>query len=207
MLEKNDGIKHETYSNPHTHFRLQLNDILILNLLDRLDGVYILAESLCQEHSTGKYHEFVRLFELAFKKTFTNLTDELFEFLQGSNKGYTKNEISDWINLRHPSTHADFKITQNIIFESDIARFIPRMEQAAYDVLLNKECWLNPKHDRREFWNPSNSITSDCRIKITGSDGGGASFTIYDKYYVFPEDLNSVNFVLPSILWSKWDFK
>jgi hypothetical protein len=58
--------------------------------------------------------------------------------------GYTRDEIKQWVQFRHPATHADLRTTHELVFEADIVRYIPRMEQAAYDLPL----------DRRNIWSP-----------------------------------------------------
>ena len=126
---------------------------------DRLDGAALLAEALSHTHPTGKFHELVRLFERAFRLGPHSLVQPLREFLAGADMGYTLEEIKHWLEvLRHPATHADRRL--EFVLESDVRPVIPRMTQAAYDVLFNKEDWRNPSPKRREVWRPTSGTRS-----------------------------------------------
>lgn len=50
---------------------------------------------------------------------------------------YTKRETDRWIALRGSVMHADKRIANS----ADVAPVLPRLEWAAYDILLHKENW------------------------------------------------------------------
>lgn len=174
-------------------FQLNLGDELLISLSDRLDGVALLAEALAHTHATGKYHEFVRLFERAFLLPIARLEKKLSSFLIGANLGYTRDEIRQWIQIRDPSIHADLKISQNLVFEVDVTRYIPRMEQAAYDLLLNKGKWREKGIDRRNIWKPEIATTSSRGdLQLTQGKGAKFQFHTFDEFKAYPLDLNGI---------------
>ena len=50
------------------------------------------------------------------------------------------------------ATHAD--VRRRFVLESDVRPVTSRMEQAAFDVLLNKRAWREPSLERRGAWVP-----------------------------------------------------
>lgn len=173
-------------------------------LVDRLDGVALLAESLTHTHPTGKFHEFIRLFERAFRLSGKQLTEPLSRFLVTSkNFGYTSDEVSRWIELRDPATHAD---QRNVfILESDVSPVVWRMEQAAYDILFNKAEWRSPTTERRELFEPlagTNSATGGF-FGTQGMAGVAIESRLYDEFRAYPLDLTAGLNRLPDGWWSK----
>jgi hypothetical protein len=205
-LESSSGILVERDAMPDARFRLKLDDELVKSLSDRLDGVALLAEALAHKHATGKYHEFVRLYERAFLLPVAQLEKKLSQFLTGANLGYTRDEIKRWIQFRHPSIHADMKISQNLTLETDVTRYIPRMEQSAYDLLLNKNIWRDRGTERRNIWKPDIATTSSkYDLQLTQGKGAEFQFHVFDEFKAYPLDLNGILSPLPRGFWSKWN--
>ena len=155
-------------------------ELVVTRLSDRPDGVSLLSEVITHEHSVGKFHDIYRLFERGFSKTSKNLVTPLFDFLH-EDYGYTKSEVGQWIQMRDPMTHADKR--NDFLVEADVAACIPRMEQAAYDVLMNKMHWRSHDVVRRDLWKPP--------YGTTGTKGGffaadrqdlKMNFTVMDPY-------------------------
>jgi hypothetical protein len=173
-------------------------------LKDRYDGVALLSEGLSHQHGSGQFHEFLRVFERAFRLGPTRLIDPLTEFLVGSGQGYSKDEVMNWlVNLRGPSTHADTR--DEFFLESDIRPVVWRMQQAAYDVLMNKAAWRDPSSDRRDAWRPSawtNDALSSSLESFEGADGFRAQIYWLDIFGVFPQDHQTeIRKILPESWW------
>ena len=156
--------------------------------MDRSDGAALLAEALAHDHPTGKFHELIRLFERAFARPAKLLVEPLQTFLNPS-YGYTEEELARWFEqLRDPATHADARA--DVVFEKDVRPVIARMEQAAFDVLLNKAQWRDPASDRKDIWNPATG-TNDAANSIFLTKGKDAqlSFQLTDQFGAYPLDL------------------
>lgn len=179
------GIKHETTNYPlrmYPHFDA---DKHLTVLKDRLDGVSLLAEALCHNHSTGRLHDLMRVFERAFRTGPTRVCKQLLPaFLAPSGYGFTTSEVEGWLHLRDTSVHADQRL--EFATQADTTRIINRVEQAAYDVLFNKLDWRSPSLTRREAFQPAfasadkqgiNSILvkgRDLVMEFSPHDGFGA---------------------------------
>jgi hypothetical protein len=126
-------------------------------LHDRPDGVVLLGAAVAAGHGVGKLHELFRLFENAFSTAGVALVEPLAAFLQSYPSWrleYNGDEIGMWVrDLRHPATHADLQKTTKLAMDSDIDPYMPRIEQAAYDVLFNKESWNSCSPGRLQRWN------------------------------------------------------
>ena len=150
---------------------IELTDEVQRGLRDRLDGVALLAEALAHAHATGQFHEFGRLFERAFAVPMSKVAGPLTAFLRPK-FGYTDDEVKHWTEtLRDLATHAD--VRPSFVLESDIRPVIARIQQAAYDVLLDKQSWRSSDPARRELWSPPAGTTSasgDMFI-VQGSEG------------------------------------
>jgi hypothetical protein len=138
--------------------QLTLDEATLGALADRTDGVALLAEALSHAHATGRFHELIRVFERAFALGPYDLIEPLTVFLQGGRFGFTGDEVRSWIERRQPATHADRR--QEFVLEAGIRPVVARMEQAAYDVLLNKASWRNRSPERREAWHPKVGTTT-----------------------------------------------
>ncbi|MBA7470758.1 hypothetical protein ES707_06045 [subsurface metagenome] len=202
-LDRTKGILSSRQLLSGAKFRVKLDETIQKSLQGRLDGVQLLAEALSHTHATGKFHEFLRLFERAFRCSKDKLAMKLAEFLEPTGQGYTKAEIKKYVvHLRDPATHADKK--PEFVLESDIRPVIRRMEQAAYDVLFNKAEWRSSSTGRRKIWSPPAGTASNSHhlFVVQGSEVA-LEFQLLDDFDSYPVDLSvSIN-VLPEGWWSK----
>jgi hypothetical protein len=173
-------------------------------LSDREDGVALLVEALSHDHAMGRFHEFIRLFERAFTRPAKTLTSPLNEFLS-PRFGYTAAELSRWFEeLRDPATHADART--EFLLEADVRPVIDRMEQAAFDVLLNKALWRDPSTDRRDVWAPTAGSTNPRGGAFIVQGTTPVTYgTILDEYGAFPMDLSGVITQRPGSWWPQTD--
>lgn len=169
---------------------LALEDNLLADLTDRFDGVALLAEARSVEHSTGRFHELVRLFERAFARPAPLLPPLLDEFLNPT-FGYTVGELTRWLEtLRHPATHAD--VRSDFVLEGDVRPVIARMEQAAHDVLLNKAEWRSPSTDRRSVWEPTGGTrNANGDVYMIQHSKGTLVGELSDQWGDYPLDLET----------------
>jgi hypothetical protein len=159
-------------------------------LTDRLDGASLLAEALCQDHPTGKLHEFMRLFERAFARSARVVCRDLLAgFLSPLGWGYDSTEINHWLDLRDLATHADRR--SDYAVETHTRPVVNRMEQAAFDVLFNKEKWRDPSSVRRKVFKPIyGSLASHAWHMFKTPDGTvEAAFSFFDGFSAYPLDL------------------
>lgn len=163
-------------------------------LTDRLNGVKLLSEAITATTPTGKYKNYVRLFELGFGAPFTVLVKKLTKFIDPSFK-ISRADIQSWIDIRHPITHADKKKTDFIAFDSDVDPFITEMESAAYDVLFNKKNWQNKSTERREILNTINKPRDGEEASLT------LTLTLKDHFNSFPLNMSQIRFLHPG--WPK----
>lgn len=204
FLEKADGFLAEPCD--RTYFgasgKIEILDKLDL-LSDRPDGVALLAESLSHEHATGKFHEYIRIFERAFRLPAGRLSKPLSEFLNASKFGYTEAEVNRWLDeLRDAATHADEK--RNFVIEADVRPVIRRMEQAAYDVVFNKTEWRAPTTTRRDVLVMTTGTTSNSSsIFAKQGSEGTLEIQLLDEFCSFPLDLSAGLEKLPEGWWSK----
>lgn len=113
-------------------------EFCIKNLGDRPDGVLIFSEANSCTHLSGKFHEYIRLFERAFNRSNRGIIDPLSNFLkQNEILGYSKSEIEKWVDIRHKSIHANSP--EGFLVEGDLRPYISRVEQACYDVLFKED--------------------------------------------------------------------
>jgi hypothetical protein len=175
---------------------------------DRPDGVALLAEALAHDHPTGMFHELLRVFERAFRLSSSELVPPLAEFLNGANLGYSKAEVKRWLTqLRHPATHADKKA--KFVLESDIRPVIPRMMQAAYDVLFNKDTWRTPSTGRRDLWRPPAGIFGEpMNLYKTPESSVQIALQWFDEVGSYPMNRKvDIGKVMPTEMWAKWPAK
>ena len=125
-------------------------------LADRPHGVSLMGAALGAGHGVGKLHELVRVLESGFAVSGNRLVDPLTEFLSsypGSNASYGRGEVRRWLkDLRDPATHADLRFSKHVVLDPDVEADLPRIEQAAYDVLLNKKGWNHSDSAREQRW-------------------------------------------------------
>jgi len=193
-LHRTKGIIYNMQSIPFIQSRIKPDEKVLAILKDRMDGVALLSEALSHTHATGRFHEFLRLFERAFKLGPYKLIIPLARFLLGArNQGFTKTEIEAWLcKLRHPATHADRRL--DFVLESDIRPVIHRMEQAAYDVLINKLNWRNPDTERMNLWEPQGGTSSATspNLFVVQNSTPQISFQCLDEFMSYPMDLEAV---------------
>lgn len=188
---------------PGVRLRIEVDEAILDSLKDRLDGVALLAEALSHGHAMGKFHEFLRLFERAFKLSSSKLVEPLAQFLTGASQGYTLKEVTRWVvELRHPATHADWRL--NFFTESDVRPVIRRMEQAAYDVLFNKAKWRSLSVKRRNIWSPpAGTVADSADLFVVQGSEPSLEFQLLDDFGSYPLDLSAGIDVLPEGWWSK----
>lgn len=161
------------------------------HLTDRLDGVALVAESLGHAHPTGQLHELIRFFERAFALAAGRVCrNELPTFLAANDKGYTKSEIGHWLHLRDTTSHADRR--PSFALQADTRPVVNRVEQAAYDVLFNKQTWRDPSVDRRNVLAPfCGSSDKDGGMFLTQGRPAKLNMQIVDGYHAYPCNLNA----------------
>ncbi|MGH8546939.1 MAG: hypothetical protein ACREX3_25665, partial [Gammaproteobacteria bacterium] len=120
---------------------------------DRIQGVTLLAEALSSSHPSGRFHELWRFFELAFGFGGQRLRDTLADFLECTpDQGFERSEEREWYDdIRNPLTHATISGPE-LVVERVTRSVVGRLEQAAYDVLLNKRDWGSESIERRVGW-------------------------------------------------------
>ena len=139
------------------------------SLTDRFDGAALLAEALAHHHPTGQMHELFRFFECAFRRPPDQAFGPLGKFLAKAGVGFTRAEVKGWfVQVRGRATHADLTRSPDFLLEAGVRGVIPRMMQAAYDVLFNKAKWACPDTTRRSIWRPYSPLMNA---------GGEPSFT------------------------------
>lgn len=157
-------------------------------LTDRLDGVSLLTEALCQDYPTGKLHEYMRVFERAFARGAGDVCrDLLVDFLAPQGYyGYDTAEINRWLHLRHIATHADHR--PEFAVEADIRPVVNRMEQAAFDVLFNKEKWHDPSISRRNVFNPiyGSRSSQGMQMFLRNDASALATYSFFDGFSAYP---------------------
>ena len=160
---------------------------LVQSLGNRLDGVTLLADAFAGDEM-GRYREFVRFFELAFNNAFVDLRKKLTKFLQSTPFEYSRSEIDEWADLRHPSMHADMKQTRHVATATDVQRLLGRMEQAALDVLFNKAEWHGKSTRRRFAWVPDAFSRGGGKQPVVRQNSTNVSMMIrkFDAFDVYP---------------------
>ena len=171
---------------------------LQLALIDRYDGLALLAEAHAQRHALGRYRDIVRFLERAFALPPPRLALPVSEFLD-VRFGYTRSEIEQWLAVRDPASHADVRRT--FALEPEARPFLGRMEQAARDVLFNKKSWRDSSIERRLAWTPTAWTSSEHGDgKVLVGTAGKIQATILDEFGVYPTDLRNVS-SLPADFW------
>lgn len=171
--------------------RMELGKLILgdignaLNILsDRTNGVAALAAALNCTAKLSQYRELVRFFEIAFRMPFVQVDKKLSQYLAPTKLEYSRSEIKKWSSFRHPSIHGDGAISQEVVFELDVAPYLERMKIAALDVLLNKEIWSNKGTGRRsEYELPG--FSKDGEKLIAGSNYIQARFVMMDQFKVW----------------------
>ncbi len=121
-----------------------------VTVVDRLDGLALLADALSEDGPVGQVHDLFRVLERAFATGPVSCIDPLLALLQAGpvDLGWSRDEIADWfLRLRPEVTHADRRPVY--ARAADVAPHLGRIEYAAYDVLFNKETWRTTDGARR----------------------------------------------------------
>jgi len=202
LLRRARGIGVSATSIKKVEIQVGLEDSVSL-ISDRPDGLALLSEAISQRYSTGRYHDFLRLFERAFSASSSKLSKLLYSFLKGSPFKCTRGEVKNWISTyRHPSVHAEKH--EHLVLEADVSRFIFRVEQAAYDVLFNKSEWNSESIERRELWRPDTGVLRhDEGFFITAGSGTYCTIQMLDEFGSYPINLECVLRHLPDDWWTK----
>jgi len=181
----------EGVSNQSIQHRLDLeSEEQLSSLRDRWDGVALLAEAITATRATGRFIDFMRLFERAFRTPAPRLTEPLVAFLDPRFR-YSTDEVRHWTTtMRGSAAHADQR--KEFLIEPDVRPYLARVEQAAWDVLLNKLNWRDPSTNRRLVWSPlggSVSPAGDLTIAVRSTPTLVAQLT--DRWEEFPLDLET----------------
>lgn len=166
-------------------------DFCLNNFNDRLDGVKIYSEANSTKTSSGKFREYIRLFEKGFKSSNSGLIKPLSDFLLSYTKlNYDKSEIENWINMRNKSIHANCK--DGFLIEREIISLIPRLEQAAIDILFNKSNWGNRSINRRNLFEFKRGIKdSNNNIFLPPLSNENLHLMFFDESKTFPINLKA----------------
>lgn len=179
-------------------------------LPDRPDGLMLLGAATRAGGGIAKLHELFRLFESGFGRGGLSLLDPLTLFLRSYPEwelGYSREEVRFWIeHLRHPATHADLRRSKKLVFDADVDRHVPRIEQAAYDVFFNKEKWHSGDHRRQMRWalqggrvmDGPTLTTPKARLPMAGPLDHFGTFPLNERY-----ELNA-DFGETTHLWARW---
>lgn len=174
--------------------KLVLGDIgsLLDVLNDRTNGVAAMSAALNCTTKLSQYRELVRFFEIAFRIPFVQIDKKLSQFLSQAKYEIERSEIKIWGKFRHPSIHGDGAISQEIVFELDVAPCVERMKMAALDVLFNKLKWGSKDTSRRmKFELPGFSKDGD--KLIAGNNYIQARAVMMDQFNVWSVKSPSVD--------------
>lgn len=168
-------------------------------LVDRFDGIALLAEVASQTHALGKFRDLIRLLERAFRLPSSRLSEPLSDFLD-PRFGTTREETAEWFAVRDPAMHAD--MVNHFAMESDARPHLERMLQAATDVVFNKQVWRDPSVARSDRWRlEAWTASREGDGKTVIGTRGTTSATILDPFGVFLCDFKTLS-ALPSEIWS-----
>jgi hypothetical protein len=164
----------------------------------------MMAEAYSHTTMSGRYRDLVRLFELAFGKSFMEMREKLNQTLLPA-MGYTTGEIKQWQALRHPFSHADGKKANTFAVESDARSVVQRMEQAALDILTNKAEWGTWSSSRRAVWTPSAiTINEDGKGAVRERSKLSLEFLLLDEFRAFRRVLELQHTGLPADWWHRF---
>lgn len=171
-------------------------------LMDRLAGMSYLAEALNATSPIGQYSQLVRLFESGFATAIRDVQGLLTTFLADTSYRFTAEEVAAWLSARGRSLHAD-NPTRQYLLSGDVARYVGRMLEAGYDLLLNKETWGTPDAGRRDQWRPPyGSANANGGSFVTRGHDWKHGLQLLDMFGAFPMIMNSGwPLVLPRGAW------
>jgi len=164
---------------------VSLAELPVTALADRRDGVSLLAEALSSDHETGQFRELCRLLERAFACGPADLVDPVTSFIQYFTElDYEREEVEHWRQLRHLATHADRR--EDFATAADVIPVLGRLQQAVYDVLLNKKNWRSRDTDRRTVWAPVNGVLRYNGAVQLETHTGYVGSEVLDAFGVYP---------------------
>lgn len=182
---------------------IDLSDVNLLNSMhDRHVGVKMLAQAVSASTPAGKYLELIRFIEHAFAMSKWQLRGKLTQFLSSGQMGYSRDEVEGWLVLRDGYFHADEDSVPRVA-TSDIQRVIPRMEQAAYDILFNKTAWHDKSKERRTVYTPPVGTVDAEAVTafLTRGQAMDATMQLLDPCGAFPMDLGARLTTVPEGWW------
>ena len=119
--------------------------------------------------------------------------------------GYSVREIAKWQSLRHPLFHADLQQATEIAIEADARTVVLRMEQAAWDILLNKAEWHSWSSARRALWDPPAITTNEAgHGDLRQGSKPTLEFLLLDEFGVFPRVFQIQHTNLPADWWHRF---
>lgn len=158
---------------------------------DRMDGVALLADALSEDGPIGQVHDMFRLFERAFATGPYGCIEMMLDFLCSGpiDLGWGREEMEDWFGrLRSEVTHADRR--EKYARATDVQPYLPRIEVAAYDVLLNKASWRTTESRRRPAVRLAAGVDVDGQTLRLQRPDVTAIAPWVDPFGVFPVDFN-----------------
>lgn len=171
-------------------------------LKDRRDGLTLMADSLSEETAVARVRGLFLVMERAFTTGPGATVRPLVDFLASSPVAqilnYTEPEVAGWMTrLRPLCMHADRR--PEYVKNSDVAPFLPRLEQAAYDVLFNKKRWRDKSSLRREGLHFSSGLTPTGVTLF--EQAATITITWMDPFGTFPLDRTSSTNFPPGWAW------
>lgn len=171
------------------------------DIADRYDGIALMSEAISHDHLSGKLHEYFRLFERAFKLGADKIVKPMTDYFDGLRYEYSEKEIESWMKVRHSIAHG--KASQHNVIESHVAPIFGRVEQAAFDILLNKKNWFNPDPVRRKLWHPDTGTDSKGTF-VTRCSKTITTYNILDEFEVFLINLECCTLPFQHNMWHKY---
>lgn len=197
-LAKTFGIEDQTPKIKRFQPYVRPDDLqqLLIKLTDRKEAVAILAEALTHSTASGEYRDLVRLFEHAFGGSHSKIDKKLYQFLNSS-MSYSRKEVIHWLSMRNGISHGDSGHAEKLILESDVSKIVPRMEQAALDVIFNKRVWGVNSKQRRNFWDAKAFTNSQDHTTVQLDREAEITIELMDVYDVYPVKID--NNVVPYV--------
>ena len=171
------------------------------DIVDRYDGIALMSEAMSHDHLGGKLHEYFRLFERAFKLGADKIVKPMTHYFENLRYEYSVNEVESWMKVRHSIAHG--KANKINIIESHVAPIFGRVEQAAFDVLMNKKHWFDPSVDRRKLWHPDTG-TDSSGMFVTRNSKTKTVLNVLDEFEVFVINFECCTLPFQQNMWHKY---
>ena len=182
----------------------QISESAINMMAGREEGVQILAEAISQTSTTGKFREYIRVFERAFRLSGKQLAEPLEEFLY-KRFNYSRQEIDHWLSVRDDLIHADERTSKKLAFEKDTLIIEGRVKQAAYDVLFNKKNWREKDTLRREEYLPYAGTTSTSGdVYVVRGTGLNIKTQVFDNFGSYPMSAINISTIIKKVRPQYW---